>query len=118
MIRKHSLKPLPKLKKKAEALFHKWIVKRDWHVCFTCGKAGNEAGHYWHNKLDFDPRNLHCQCTYCNHFLSGNLGKYAVKLIDDFGRKWFDQLDRDAHQEQSKRSRQDLEELIKKFSSV
>lgn len=61
-MRKQSLRPLPKLKHKAEALFHKYVCKRDHYICYTCGKEGNQAGHYWHNKLDFDERNLHCQC--------------------------------------------------------
>ena len=115
LIRKHSLRPLPKLKKKAEALFHKYICKRDNYVCYTCKKQGNEAGHYWHNKLDFDERNLRCQCPRCNRFLHGNLGQYAINLIDDFGREWFDKLDADAHQERSKKSRDELEALIQKY---
>jgi len=118
VIRKHSLRPLPKLKAKAEKLFHKYICKRDNYICFTCGEGGNQAGHFWHNKLDFDERNLHCQCAGCNKWRHGNLAIYATKLVYLHGENWFEELSADAHREKSKKSRQELEELIKKYSSV
>jgi Bacteriophage Lambda NinG protein len=104
------------LKKRAETVFHHWILKRDNYICYTCGHQGGEAGHYWHNKLDFDERNLHCQCTSCNRFKSGNLAIYAHNLIRDHGHKWFDKLDADAHQSLNKFSKDELEEFIQKYS--
>jgi hypothetical protein len=116
MIRKKSLRKLPVLKRQAEKVFHAWICKRDNYECYTCFSKGNEAGHYWHNKLDFDPRNLHCQCVRCNRFLHGNLGQYAINLIDKFGREWFEKLRTDAHTTSNKFSRSELEEIIRQYT--
>jgi len=113
-IRKHSLKPLPKLKRKAEKIFHAWVVKKEKGICFTCGKLGNQAGHFKHNRLDFDEMNVHCSCAYCNLYLHGNLGVYAVKLIDKYGRKKFDDLVFRANQVR-KYTRDELEAIIKKY---
>jgi hypothetical protein len=115
-MRNHSLKPHPKAKAKAEKIFHRYIVLRDNRICFTCGKEGNEAGHYKHNKLDFDEINLNCQCTSCNHFKSGNLGEYAVRLIDKYGREKYDDLVFRANTQSNKFSIDELEEITKKYN--
>jgi len=110
--KRKKLKPLPKLKKLAEKWFHKYIILRDKRICFTCGKPGNQAGHFWHNKLDFDERNLHCQCAYCNLYRSGNLAEYSAKLIKKYGQEWFDNLYSDAHKPKTKISRDELNEYL------
>ncbi len=66
--------------------------------CFTCGKRflkwnELESGHYKHNCLDFFDRNIHAQCTECNCFLHGNLGKYAVALEQKYGNNIFEELE-------------------------
>jgi len=115
MIRKHSLRPLPKLKKEAERVFHKWICVRDNYICFTCDKPGNQAGHFWHGKLDFDERNLHCQCPRCNKWLHGNLAEYSIRLIKEFGQGWFDTLYTNAHQISNKFTRDELQQIKEKY---
>ena len=117
-MRKVSLRPLPKLKKKAEKIFHKWIVERDKNVCYTCGNWGNQGGHFWHGKLDFDERNLHCQCVRCNKYLSGNLAEYGSRLISEYGKKWFEKLNSDAHQVSNKFSRDELEQITLKYKGL
>lgn len=68
--------------------------------CYTCPKRDHykkmDAGHYWHDSLDFDRRNLKPQCDPCNRKKSGNLSKYSVRLIKENGLDWFMQLERDA----------------------
>ena len=113
-LRKRSLNTLPKLKAKAEKLFHAWICKRDRGVCFTCGKQGNQAGHFLHGKLDFEPLNLHCQCAGCNHYKSGNLGMYAIRLIDNYGQVIVDDLIYRSNQVH-KYTRDELEKIIEKY---
>jgi hypothetical protein len=115
-IRRKSLRPLPKLRKKAESLFHKWVVKRDKNRCFTCGGYGDQAGHYRHGKLDFDPDNLHCQCARCNKWLHGNLGTYTLNLISLHSKKWVEKLVQRSNTESNKFTRSQLEELIKRYS--
>lgn len=68
--------------------------------CYTCGKIRHykemDAGHFKHDRLDFDERNLKVQCTTCNRYHQGRLDEYTKRLIDDFGIEWFHQLVKDA----------------------
>lgn len=68
--------------------------------CYTCLKKYQwnemDCGHFWHDRLDFDRRNLKPQCVYCNQHLYGNLGNYAVRLIEENGMDWYKQLRHDA----------------------
>ena len=76
------------MKKKAWAVFSKWIRNRDGNRCFTCGKVGEgsgmHAGHYIPRSLSsylyFDERNVHAQCFRCNIHLFGNADEYASRL--------------------------------------
>lgn len=80
-MKRKKLKSLKYLKKKAWGLVREYVLKRDKNICFTCGKAGNQAGHFVHvNHLDYNLENIHCQCIYCNMYLHGNLGEYALRL--------------------------------------
>lgn len=116
--------------KKAWDVFSRWIRNRDNGVCFTCGAfVWNEelgtndirpmqAGHYRHGVLDFDEQNINCQCVRCNHWLSGNLGEYTLKLIDKYGIKAVNDLRQRASDAQKgkKMSEDDYREIIKKYS--
>lgn len=84
---------LERLKKRAWIVFSKWIRNRDKR-CVTCikGEAEN-AGHFWHNILDFDEININGQCVQCNHHKSGNLAIYSTYLIKKYGIKEFKALD-------------------------
>ena len=113
-LRKKSLNTLPKLKRKAWKLFSKYICKRDNHICFTCDKAGNQAGHYKHGRLDFDEDNVHCQCARCNKWLHGRLDEYGERLRKKMGNKKFDALVLRANQF-NKYTRDELEKIIEKY---
>jgi len=80
-------------KNRAWDTFSKWIRERDKR-CVTCGATeGLQAGHFWHNCLDFDEMNINAQCARCNHYLSGNLAVYASYLIAKHGVKKFQDLE-------------------------
>jgi hypothetical protein len=86
----------------------------------TAGKLGliwkkSQCGHYLHNKLDFDLRNLKPKCLRCNYFLSGNLGIYGERLVKDYGQDWIDQLRAKAQVKGNYYTRQELNEIIKKY---
>jgi hypothetical protein len=53
--------------------------------CYTCGTSKHykemHAGHLWHSKLDFDPRNIHPQCYSCNVGHSGRREVYSANLL-------------------------------------
>jgi hypothetical protein len=122
---KKTRKYIPKVKKdksetqklhdKVWKLWSTYIRKKEKYICFTCDrqktKNTTEAGHFKHGKLDFDSMNIHCQCTQCNHYLNGNLGVYATKLIDKYGREKFDDLVLRANRNNNKYSISELEEI-------
>jgi hypothetical protein len=93
---------------------------QDYVECFTCRKSvpykEANVGHFWHNKLDFDKRNLKVQCVKCNHYLRGNLIKYSLRLIEENGLEWVKQLEIDAHQHKGYTFK-DLKEMDNKNKS-
>lgn len=93
------------LKKKAEELLHFYVRKMAVDFsgnaqCYTCRKyvpfEKTQAGHFRHGKLDLDERNLKACCVTCNLFNDGELDLYVFRLVDDYGKEWLDQLNRDA----------------------
>jgi len=93
------------LHKKAWKLMSEWIRRKDanldgYNECYTCGHIKHykemNAGHFKHDRLDFDLRNLKCQCVNCNQHNSGRLDVYAEHLIRDYGLEWFNKLVQDA----------------------
>ena len=97
--------PKKMLHDKVWKLMSEWVRSKDADPhrrtsCYTCGITDYykkmEAGHFKHGKLDFDERNIKCQCTGCNQFYSGNLKIYEENLIRDHGKEWVEQLVKDA----------------------
>ena len=83
-----------KLKKRADAVFSKYVRLRDsengFAECFTCGVQKPipqmQAGHFVSrrvNILRFDEINVHAQCYSCNVMKHGDLYTYA-KRLDEF----------------------------------
>lgn len=109
-IRKESTKGFEKsLRKKlhkiAWTLQSQWIRRKDanldgYNCCYTCDCIKHykelDAGHFKHDRLDFDDRNLKPQCTTCNKYYSGRLDIYAERLIINYGLDWFNELVKDA----------------------
>ena len=87
-------------KRKAWEKFSQWVRMKAKGVCFTCGVVNRwqdcDAGHFRHDRLDFDNRNVHCQCQKCNRYMHGNLGNYTLALIEEIGLEGVNQLNRDA----------------------
>ena len=69
--------------------------------CYTCQSVIHwskaNAGHFKHDRLDFDFRNIKTQCVACNLHNSGRLDVYAERLIEENGLEWFTQLIRDSN---------------------
>ncbi len=87
------------LEKKLDRLFSMFVRRRDNYICVTCGRQGNEAGHYIGREVRatrWDERNVNCQCTYCNKYKHGNLTKYAIYLERKFGVGILEELDQQA----------------------
>ena len=111
---------LPKLKKKAQDTFNKWIRIRDAEMgCISCGASIDHAGHYFssghHSALTFDEQNVHGQCLRCNNFLHGNLPFYRMGLVNRYGDEYVKSLERKIRNKAKKWDRVELEDIIQKY---
>ena len=107
------------LKRKAWDIFSKYIRARD-KKCVTCNSTNQlQAGHFWHNVLDFDEMNVNAQCKQCNTYLSGNLAPYSVYLIRKCGKKKFEDLEKRHYlaMRGEKRTDKDYLDLIEKYKA-
>lgn len=92
---KRTNKPtVSKLKKKLDAIFSKYIRKRDNYTCFTCGikkvegERGMQNGHFiprQYNNTRYDERNCNAQCYACNMLYGGQPDIYALRLQEKYG---------------------------------
>jgi len=117
---KSKLIPLPKLKKKAQDIFNKWIRNRDKEErCISCGGPVEQAGHYFSSghfsALTFNEMNVNGQDIRCNMFLNGNLIYYRQGLVRKYGVNAVIELEKKAEVRTYKWSRTELEEIIQKY---
>ena len=92
------------LVRKADQAFSRYIRQRHaneggWVECCTCGKAMHwsecDAGHFvkrGHAAARFDERNVHPQCTGCNHFRDGAQDEYAAFIVRTYGEQVLHEL--------------------------
>lgn len=107
--------------------FSQYIRKKEGGICFTCHKisswSSNHAGHFVHTgsarnwELDFNEKNVHCQCIRCNKFLSGNLAVYAENLETKYGFGIVQELNRLKHKPITP-SREEAIELLSKYKEL
>ena len=112
--------PLPKLKKKAQDIFNKWIRMRDYDQrCISCNGPVEQAGHYFssghYSALTFNEMNVNGQCVRCNCFIHGNLIHYRIGLVLKYGEKIVKELEKQSEVRTYKWSRTELEEIITKY---
>lgn len=82
-----------RLHAKAWKLMSQYVRMRD-KACVTCGSTGTpQAGHFIHNKLDFNFKNINRQCSGCNNYKNGNLVKYAIYLQKLYGYDVIEELE-------------------------
>lgn len=97
----------------------------DWRgyvACITCGKkyiwnSGQiHAGHWIHDKLDFDERNVHPQCANCNYYRNKNTNTaYAVFMAKTYGVKGMVELRSLAVKKGNDYTYSELEAIIIKY---
>ncbi len=91
------------LKKKCDALHSEYIRRKfaeDGYVkCVTCGKVAPwkemQCGHYISRRFNstrFLEENTHVQCACCNVFHHGEMDKYALYMIEMYGKEFLDEL--------------------------
>lgn len=89
---KYTIKERKALKKKAWVVFSKWIRTREV-TCVTCGGIKHlHAGHFCHNREDFNERNIHTQCMGCNWRKKGNMRYYTIRMVEWYGLEFVKQL--------------------------
>lgn len=120
VIKKKKLISLPKLLKKAQIIFNRWVRNRDQDKgCISCGREVTEAGHYLsqgHNSATrFNEVNTNGQCTRCNCFLHGHLIEYRKGLIKRYGEQKVLMLENHANKVK-KWTRWELEAIIIMYS--
>lgn len=95
-LRRHSNNPLQIAHDRAWKAFSKWVrvSNADWKgdvACFTCGRVypwqQMDAGHFFHNVLDFNIYNIHPQCKRCNKYKQGEGVAYYEKLRELYGQE-------------------------------
>jgi hypothetical protein len=113
---------LPKLLKKAQDTFNKYIRERDKdECCITCGKYKIEhachfysAGHY--TGLRFNEDNVHGGCLQCNYFKHGSGNEYRRNIVKRIGEQRLLLLDAAATRNRFKKwSRVELEIIIQEY---
>ena len=119
----------PQLIKALGVAFRAWVRARDeGKECISCdtilekrGRVGGDydAGHFRSvgsaKHLEFDERNVHGQCKYCNDRLKGNPIEYRKKLSARIGLHEVEELESD--QGDRKYSKQQLREMISYYRS-
>jgi len=128
-IRKEAIKTRPKLIAELGVEFRAWVRARDeGKPCISCdkpliktGKLGGDydAGHYRSvgsaKHLEFDERNVHGQCKYCNDQLKSNPQGYRPRLIERIGLEAV--LALEADHEPRKYSKDDIRQMKETYKS-
>lgn len=102
---------------------------RDMASCFTCQRRFKwkelDSGHYKHTSkrkelrtwdLDYNPKNIHPQCTFCNRMVHGNLAVYSLRLEEEYGHGILQQL-QEAYNNKRQLTNQELKEIITRYGN-
>ncbi len=129
-LKRKKLKSLRSLKNLAWYWFSIWVRKSasDWKgytACVCCGavslwNSGDiHAGHWIHDKLDYDERNVHPQCKNCNYKFNKNTNTfYAIFMAKTYGVLGMEQIRKDATEKGNNYSRFELMEIIEKYKAL
>lgn len=113
-----------KLMKKAWKLFSEWIRKKDadfagYVSCICCGRqylwnSGEiHAGHWIHDKLDFDERNVHPQCKNCNFKYNKNTNTaYAIYMAQRYGAEEMERIRKQAYEKGNNYTVTELNQIL------
>lgn len=113
--------------KKTWKVFSIWVRSKDadfrgYVACVTCGNkyiwnSGKiHAGHWIHDKLDFDERNVHPQCYKCNYKYNKNTNTaYAVYMARRYGASEMEKIRKFSRKKGNAYTVNELQKLIKKY---
>lgn len=122
MIKRKKVVPLPKLLKKAQEKFNRFIRLRDQgKKCISCSSYNiAHASHFYaagsYSGLRFNEDNVHASCVSCNTYKHGNIHEYRIGLIERIGEERLKKLDQDARLYRLKKWHPlELEQIINKY---
>jgi len=117
-------KTYKRLKSDLDKVFSLFIRTRDGGMCITCGIVKPikemQCGHFFSRaylNTRWNEQNNHCQCSSCNVFRHGNMGVYAVKMVEKYGESGLNALYAQSRIS-IKLSRADLEEKIAHYRTT
>lgn len=109
------------------------MSKADWRgyvACCCCSKqylwnSGDiHAGHWIHDKLDYEEKNVHAECRFCNFKYNKNVNTaYAVFMAKKYGAKEMQHIrdmafNKDCPEYRGNDySRMELEQIIEKYKN-
>ena len=123
-VKKKKVISLAKLKKEAWRLFSIHIRKSnaDWRgyvSCCCCGATYMwdsgliHAGHWEHDKGDYDIRNVHPQCRNCNYKFNKNTNTaYAIFMARTYGAEEMAKIKKEVNKKGNNYTRTELQEII------
>lgn len=86
--------------KRADAIFSKWVRRRDPRCYFGCGNPSSQASHFWgrgHSATRYDPSNVEGACGGCHMRNEGSKqGHYRDLKIKQLGKRGYDLLEKKA----------------------
>ena len=93
--------------------------------CVTCparhlwNSGEIHAGHWIHNRLDFEERNIHPQCVRCNYHWNTQVTiAYSVFMARTYGVEVMDELRLLSHTKGNRYKRVELLELLDKYRAL
>lgn len=101
-----------------------WVRRKDadWRgyvSCVTCGTTRiwndrMDAGHWIHDKLDYEEMNIHPQCKECNYKFNWKkvMPKYGRYMARNYGATQMERLEKLAWEKGNNYTRQELELII------
>lgn len=111
-------------------VFSIWVRQSnaDWRgyvECVTCGavymwNSGMiHAGHWIHDKLDFDYRNVHPQCRNCNYKYNKNTNTaYAIYMARTYGADEMAKIRAEADKKGNDYSINELKDIYAKYKPL
>lgn len=93
--------------------------------CVTCparhvwNSGQIQAGHWIHNRLDFDERNVHPQCVPCNYHWNTKVSiSYSIFMAKTYGIEVMEELQLLANTQGNRYPRAELERLLNHYKEL
>ncbi len=77
------------------------------------------AGHWIHDKIDYEPKNIHPQCRNCNYKYNKNVNAaYAVYMARTYGHEEMERIRKYAFEKGNDYTREEVLAIINKYKDL